>query len=124
MGNDVTEQRQVLGCLYDRLASQHAGIYVGRGWWDLLLKLDSELKILDPSYKVVQIKEKFGGLRFYASFKKEVFNTAQALVNDAEGLSFHVCETCGDLGKLRDSSGWYVTLCDVCENERESKYRV
>jgi hypothetical protein len=35
-------------------------------WYDLVSKLDDDLKAIDSDYTVVQVKEKFGGLRYYA----------------------------------------------------------
>ena len=37
----------------------------GPGWHPLLLELDRELAALEPRYIIYQMKEKFGGLRFY-----------------------------------------------------------
>ena len=34
-------------------------------WYDLLVRCDAELEALCPGYNIVQIKEKFGGLRYY-----------------------------------------------------------
>ena len=35
------------------------------GWYDLIEKIDVELRVIDPEYTIYQIKEKFGALRFY-----------------------------------------------------------
>jgi hypothetical protein len=64
---------------------------------------------------VAQIKEKFGGLRFY------VHGGSQDLwhrIDAAEQASYHICEKCGAPGVLR-SGGWLKTLCDTHHNERE-----
>lgn len=36
-----------------------------RGWYPLLTELDRELVVLLPRYRILQVKEKFAGLRFY-----------------------------------------------------------
>jgi hypothetical protein len=36
-----------------------------RGWHPLLAELDAKLAVLLPRYQIHQVKEKFGGLRFY-----------------------------------------------------------
>lgn len=36
-------------------------------WEDLLIETDEKLAALDPAYTIVQVKEKFGGLRYYFS---------------------------------------------------------
>lgn len=57
----------------------------------------------------VQIKEKFGTLRFYV----EGWDTkSQAFVEFAEYHSARICETCGAPGKTR-SGRWLKTLCDA-----------
>jgi hypothetical protein len=35
------------------------------GWYQLILDLDGKIGSIEPGYKVDQVKEKFGGLRFY-----------------------------------------------------------
>jgi hypothetical protein len=36
-----------------------------RGWYPLLVELDGQLRALLPNYVLHQVKEKFGGLRYY-----------------------------------------------------------
>ncbi len=40
-------------------------IFCGRGWYPLLVELDEQLRTLFPNYELHQVKEKFGGLRYY-----------------------------------------------------------
>jgi hypothetical protein len=37
----------------------------GEGWWPIIADLDRHIAATAPDYRVHQIKEKFGGLRFY-----------------------------------------------------------
>jgi hypothetical protein len=57
-----------------------------------------------------QIKEKFGGLRFYIGGGDEAIFER---INEAERESYHTCETCGRPGQLR-GDGWMVTICNTC----------
>ena len=41
-------------------------ISCGPGWYPILARLDTQLAAIDPAYVVHQVKEKFGGLRYYA----------------------------------------------------------
>ena len=34
-------------------------------WEDIVVKLDNDLAKIDPDYKILQVKQKFGSLRFY-----------------------------------------------------------
>lgn len=67
-----------------------------------------ELMVAERDHpKAVQVKEKFGGLRFYANNCTE----DQYLVIAAlEDMSLKTCEVCGDRGKQR-TGGWITTLC-------------
>lgn len=69
-----------------------------------------EREIREPVQQVVamQIKEKFGGLRFYYNGGDDYI---RGVVSMAEEMSYVTCETCGKPGKLRQG-GWYQTLCD------------
>lgn len=37
------------------------------GWGTLIAELETRLKALSPDYAISQVKEKFGGLRYYAT---------------------------------------------------------
>lgn len=86
----------------------------GDGWADLLLKLDADLALIDPNYKVLQFKEKFGTLSYYFQCSKPEFNSAfHDRVSKAEALSGKTCEWCGQPGST-GGKGWIRTLCDKC----------
>lgn len=85
---------------------------VGNGWIPMLDELVT--KLVASGWKVTniaQIKEKFGGLRFYVD---DATPEQQALINSAESLSYKTCESCGSPGKVRNNRDWIVTLCDEC----------
>jgi hypothetical protein len=86
---------------------------VGPGWGPLLDKLVDDLLALGWDGYVAQVKEKFGGLRFYIGCATdEVFSR----IDQAEEESFRICEECGSPGKPRDG-GWIKTLCDSCDKK-------
>jgi len=57
----------------------------------------------------VQIKEKFGGLRFYV---QAATDTHYHYISFAESMSYRTCEQCGAPGKTY-TDGWHKTLCDI-----------
>ena len=57
-----------------------------------------------------QVKEKFGGLRFYADNCDDYVSGVIAM---AESMSYRTCEVCGSPGTKR-AGGWIRTLCDTC----------
>ena len=88
----------------------------GKGWNGIIRFTDLLLASIDPDYTIEQIKEKFGGLRYYASNTlqdQEASDRFWSIIRTAERLSYRICEICGDNGELR-KEGWYQTLCDKC----------
>lgn len=84
------------------------------GWLPLVAGLSLAIETMvrgepDPP-RVDQVKEKFGGLRFYVSHGS---HDVHALIETAEHASFHTCQDCGSPGQLRPGS-WSRTLCDRC----------
>jgi hypothetical protein len=57
----------------------------------------------------VQVKEKFGGLRFYV---QAATDKDYHYISFAESMSYVTCEQCGSPGK-RYTDGWHTTLCDI-----------
>lgn len=68
-------------------------------------KVDVEIK----QVVAVQIKEKFGTLRFYYEGGDEYIH---GLVSMAESMSAVTCEVCGNPGKSTDG-GWIKTVCSA-----------
>jgi len=86
------------------------GFSHGDGWYDLIDDLCRELSKLDlpKDFRVQQIKEKFGGLRFYVAPETD---EVRELISRFERLSYEVCEACGEPGEERKTK-WIRTLCD------------
>lgn len=78
--------------------------------WNLIIKnLIQDLIRLGWNKEVIQVKEKFGGLRFYIN---EGTDEIHQRIGEAELESMKTCEITGRPGKLRTDIGWYRTLCD------------
>ena len=89
---------------------------VGEGWLHLIKDMIEELIALGWDKRLVQAKEKFGGLRFYLETYPE---GAHELIIKYENMSHETCETCGIHGSPRKISGWIHTLCDEHAKEKE-----
>jgi hypothetical protein len=63
---------------------------------------------------MLQIKEKYGGLRAYCGGTTNEFFD---IIDQAEEESYTICEECGEPGKPRDL-GWILTLCEKHYQER------
>lgn len=75
-----------------------------------------EREVPEPVEQVVaiQVKEKFGGLRFYFNGGDEYID---GIVSMAESMSYRTCEVCGNPGSPTDG-GWIRTLCEEHKNAR------
>ena len=92
------------------------------GWRPLIAELEEKLKRLSPDYTISQVKEKFGGLRYYATpgdVDEETSKRFYDLIHEAEASSYEICECCGQPGRLsrRGKHGWYKTLCPSCSEK-------
>jgi hypothetical protein len=83
--------------------------HVQEGWRPLLERLLVAISKIDPELKVVDAKQKFGSLRVRLNRYDE---RAYALIDDTTLESLNTCEECGDAAALRNSGGYFVTLCE------------
>lgn len=83
---------------------------VGPGWAQIVKPLIALCK--ERGVPVLQIKEKFGGLRFYVGATDPDDDMVHQAIDNAERMSLLICEECGQPGKLRTDLGWIKTLCD------------
>jgi hypothetical protein len=63
-----------------------------------------------------QVKEKFGGLRFYYSGGDD---TIDGIVSLAESLSYQICENCGSTKDVGQTQSWISTLCKECGSKHK-----
>ncbi len=101
------------------------GIETGDGWYNIIDTLCSQIQWhIDKNLanhedseeiqvEATQVKEKFGGLRFYYHGGNRFID---GLVWMAEGMSACTCESCGAPGKRSDTS-WVATLCENCRDK-------
>jgi len=96
--------------------------FPGDGWFKLIDTLSKRITKLDREGEIqaTQVKEKFGGLRFYfrasGENHKKLLKKHEAigkLVQIAEEKSFSLCEECGKKGVIRKDLPWVLTLCKV-----------
>lgn len=109
------------------------GCSVPEGWKNVVEETNRLLAELDPFYEIMQIKEKFGALRYY--YHSNANATTQELmkivVDYAELWSVRTCEVCGSCSLKSNPSkgiewdstavlkstegGWFKTICDTCD---------
>ena len=113
----LADDRQTLMCY---------GFCHGDGWLNILDTLcdgiqtycDQKKAEGYPDFQIVavQVKEKFGALRFYVNGGDDYI---YKLISEAESKSQETCEGCGSPGKLQ-TSGWWTTICEACSSKKSS----
>ena len=111
--------------------------FIPAGWVSRVDKLCADLTVLieehlkkntyksdEYPFTVLQIKEKFGGLRFYFTslcedpeFHKELCK----LVDRAEDDTYSICEVTGKPGKLCKKGSHYRTVCEEIQKNEDYK---
>ena len=112
-------------------ARPYGGFCVDKGWWPIIESLCRTIQhYLDWINKnhdahpvveqvvVAQIKEKFGGLRFYYDGGDD---RVYGMVRMAESWAEHSCEECGAPG-TSGGKGWIKTLCPTHRAEADARY--
>lgn len=108
--------------------------YLDEGWFDITSELCRQFDALitdieAASFKIDQIKEKFGRLRFYYRLDEEAgTERSRAATMDrlgdvackTEALSGNTCLRCGKPGTCASFGGWRATLCPEHAVDRES----
>jgi hypothetical protein len=62
----------------------------------------------------VQMKEKFGGLRFYINGGDE---QVEGMISMAEHMCYNMCQHCGTRENLGVTGGWITICCKSCSEE-------
>ena len=108
------------------------GIDTGDGWYNIIDTLCHQIqwhikhnlnKGEDPeavNVEAIQVKEKYGGLRFYYNGGNDFIN---GLVNMAEGMSEKTCEECAAPG-TQNEFGWISTLCTPCRDTLDERRKL
>jgi hypothetical protein len=109
--------RMTWGFVNKPAAREEVLAQVGPGWRDILTRLLKDLELLNWDGTIFQVKEKFGGLRFYIGGGNDAIFMR---IKQAEAESYRFCEYCGEPGKLY-RSGWWRTLCMVHAKEQNRK---
>jgi hypothetical protein len=103
------------------------GFTCGDGWYTIIYQLCERIEpmvaALDDggsAFEVLQVKQKFGGLRFYTGGSTDEI---EAAIESASELSSKTCEACGNPGKNEaDTTGWWRTLCASCQKTDQPRW--
>ena len=81
---------------------------VGPGWTPLIHRVYNAREALGTPVGIIQVKEKFGGLRIYTEYRHDQLDE---VIVEVSKESFHICEECGDEGQLLKKNALYFTAC-------------
>ena len=84
----------------------YAGVECGNGWERLYAPIIQRANT--EGVHIMQVKEKFGGLRIYVLAASPEFQRA---IEAAEKESYRICEVCGSPGMHINDRGWLRTRC-------------
>jgi hypothetical protein len=104
---------------YKSILAISYGFETPQGWLPLLEEFLEKAINFEGWFKVVQIKEKFGGLRIYIDTEDDIPNEIrtmiEGLISEAEFKANRCCHDCG-CSIDRDSAKKYrfFVLCDSC----------
>jgi hypothetical protein len=104
-------------------------IDIDEGWHQIVLDCHKELLAIDPNYIPLQVKEKFGGLRYYIEISDSCREPKALgkIISKYEEIAARTCEATGGPGVLMKSiGGWYKTLNPeyADKNLHYAKYKV
>jgi hypothetical protein len=114
-----------MACLTEKIPIEYSELFercvydgVGDGWYPSLKKICDKIREtnmarpLDEQIIIVQVKEKFAGLRVYTYPADQEL---RSFIADVENETFHICEQCGAEGIETTKQGWrQVALCPDC----------
>lgn len=86
--------------------------YLPPGWHNLVTQLHTNLVQVAPDYRIDQVKEKFGGLRFYTNIVYDANGIASIIIDHYEKRSMHICDQCGVPGTLQRIKRYIATRCE------------
>ncbi len=102
-------------CEYLMLDVNRLKSRIASDYFDNTEKEKMKLELIEAEKKVpvvFQVKEKFGGLRFYVDGAATVKQFEY--INFAENFSYRICEECGTMKDVMTYGiGWNKTLCNT-----------
>ena len=112
---------------YPKILSKLGYTECSDGWYDVIDVLCNQIQsYIDHKVKysemsdedkealqvvAVQVKTKFGGLRFYSNGGDDI---TDGMIRMAEGISYRVCEYCAAKASKKNNLGWIHTACQSC----------
>ena len=91
------------------ITEEDAVASVGKGWEKLVRRVYNAKTGLGIPVGIIQVKEKWGGLRIYTEY---YVPEIEAVILEVGRQSLEVCEQCGSPAGLVKKGTWYQTRCE------------
>jgi hypothetical protein len=95
--------------LVNYLSEEDAVQCVGKGWEKLVRTVYNAKAALGTTVGIIQVKEKWGGLRIYTDYYDSELEKTIRQVGEE---STRICHDCGSPAGLVKKGAWYQTLCE------------
>lgn len=115
---------------YTNIFKEPLWLECSEGWYDIIDRLSKEINTFADNLqssdgelpiRVVQIKEKFGGLRYYINYHNlsdDTIYKVEQMVREAEKESNRTCEDCGAPAEMcSPRKYWMKTICVPCRDK-------
>jgi hypothetical protein len=100
--------------LTNYLTEEQAVACVGKGWEPLVRRVYNAKIGIGTPVGIIQVKEKWGGLRIYTDYYDEQL---EPIITEVGNQSYKICETCGAPADLVQKGTWYQTRCEEHRGE-------
>jgi hypothetical protein len=92
------------------LTEEDAVACVGKGWESLVRRVYNAKIGIGTPVGIIQVKEKWGGLRIYTDYYDEQL---EPIIKQVGEESLTICERCGSPASLVQKGAWYQTRCGI-----------
>lgn len=102
--------------------------HIPLGWTAIVFDALEQLTESCTGIKILQIKEKLGGLRIYYSVPQGYSEKANDIITKATKECAEHCQLCGCSGQVqyRNLQSWILNACNVCyaieQNKQDNRY--
>jgi hypothetical protein len=96
------------------LTEEDAVACVGKGWEHLVRKVYNAKEGMGITVGIIQVKEKWGGLRVYTEY---YVRELDAIIQAVGEESCRICHDCGAPAGLVKKGTWFLTLCEEHRGE-------
>lgn len=114
----TTSDDPIIQDIYDHTGIGWYGLACGKGWYPIVKDVHTKIIAKYSNYEIYQIKEKFGGLRYYCNVEGD--DDVQTWIAEAEEQAWKTCEDCGTTVNVTTGGNpsWIRTLCETCRGPK------